>query len=110
MARFFCGALHTLGVSEFKGVVLVEVLYVSKDTVAFSALCVGVTKVVSERRELSKFGLNCSVDPIFQDNLSMIETMTVFRFVPVVSGVTMGLGSFVAGDPIGEVAGEVGEG
>ena len=110
MARFFCGALHTLGVSEFKGVVLVEVLYVSKDTVAFSALCVGVTKVVSERRELSKFGSNCSVDPIFQDILSMIEAMTVFSFVSVVSGVTMGLGSFVAGDPIGEVAGEVGEG
>ena len=110
MARFFRGALHNLGVSEFKGVVLVEVLYVSKDTVAFSALWVGVTKVVSERRELSKFGSNCSVDPIFQDILSMIEAMTVFRFVSVVSGVTMGLGSFVAGDPIGEVDGEVGEG
>ena len=53
---------------------------------------------------------NCSVDPIFQDILSMIEATTVFRFVSVVSGVTMGLGSFVAGDPIGEVAGEVGEG
>ena len=85
----------------------VEVLYVPKDTVAFSALCVGVTKVVSERTELSKFGSNCSVDPIFQKILSMIEA--IFRFVSVVSGVTMGLGSFVAGVPIGEVAGEVGE-
>ena len=107
---FFCGALHTLEVSEFKGVVLVEVLYVSKNTVAFSALCVGVTKVVSERRELSKLGSNSSVDPIFPEILSMIEAITVFRFVSVVSGVTMGFGSFVAGDPIGEVAGEVGEG
>ena len=100
---FFCGALHTLGVSEFKGVVLVEVLYISKDTEAFTALC------VFERRELPKFGSNCSVDPIFQDILSMIEAISVFCFVSVVSGVTMGLGSFVAGDPIGEVAGEVGE-
>ena len=89
---------------------LVEVLYVSKATVAFSALCVGVTKVVSERREPSKFGSNCSFDPILQDILSIIEAITAFRFVSVVSGVTKGLELFVAGDPIGEVAGKVGEG
>ena len=88
---------------------LVEVLYVSKNTVAFCALCVEVTNVVSERRELSKFGSNCSVDSTFRDILSLIETITALCFVSVVSGVTMGLGSFVAGDPIGEVAGEVGK-
>ena len=56
-----------------------------------------------------KIGLNCSVDPIFQDILSMIEAITVLCFESVVSGVTIVLGSFVAGDPIGEVAGEVSE-
>ena len=107
---FFCGAVHTLGASKFKCVVLVEALYVSKDTVAFSALCVGVRKVVTERRELSEFGSNSSFDPIFQDILSMIVAITAFRFVSVVSVVTIGLVSFVAVDAIGEVAGEVGEG
>ena len=110
MARFFCGAVHTLGVNEFKGVVLVEVLYVSEDTVAFSALCVGVTKVVSERRELSKLGSNCSVDAIFQDLLSTIEAITACRYVSVISGVSIGLVPFVAVDAFGEVASEAGEG
>ena len=109
IGTFFLWSFAYFGSLEFKGVVLVEVLYFSKDIVAFSALCVGVTKVVSERRELSKFGSNCSVDPIFQDILPMIEAITVFRLVSVVSGVTKGLGSFVAVDPSGGIAGEVGE-